>query len=420
MIIISQWLKSAMSVISLIRSAFGHSCLYKALDASRSSTPDELKRAYRRSALRYHPDRANVTTKSDDAVVSSTLKFQAVSAAYQVLMNEKQRSMYDATGKILDDDNSIFNDCEHDRSPRKCQRRSAQNNDQWESFFYSIFHEIISAKETHAIDAKSYRGSSKEESDVIKYYNICKGDWDKVVDCVPHGDKSDIKRWKQYITSPALTRREVQDDNDSDDMKRSSMRKAVTLDDSLTSRKHSMTTNISDKGTARKQMSLDDSSSSEDEQQNCLPRKRRLQRLQPDSCSSKKGVIGSARKQISLDDSLSSEDEQQNCLPRKRRLQKKQLNSYNSKKLAHRTLSAQTSMSKRDKLEYRTAKKQKEKTRREIEVAQLFQSKDWSGTVSSEWVKKSRKTPTPLTRNVLDRIGKKYAKRTKTKTKSLR
>ena len=360
-----------MSVTSLIRSAFGHSCLYKSLEVPRSSTSEELKRAYRRLALRYHPDRANFTTKSDDAAVSSTLKFQAVSAAYQILMNEGKRSIYDATGKILDDDYiTCDDDDEHDSSPR---RSAHSNNDQWESFFYSVFHEIISAKTTNEVDAKNYRGSSREQSDVIKYYSICKGDWDKVVDCIPHGDKSDVKRWKQYVISHALMNRENQNNNDNNDMKPCSKKRALSLDDSFSSQEDIMNINKSKTGTARKQISLEDSSSSEDEQQLCLPGKRRLQKQQP--------------------------------------------NFHSSKKLARSMPPAKTSMSKKDKLEYRTAKKQKEKRKKEIEVAELFQSKNWSGVVASECIAKSRKMSGPLNSQVLDRMGQKYGKRTKRRSK---
>ena len=70
---------------------------------------------------------------------------------------------------------------------------------------------MINAKSTHDEDVKYYRGSSKEEADVIKYYNICRGDWDKVVECITFGDRSDIERWKSDIIKPALIRGAVRD-----------------------------------------------------------------------------------------------------------------------------------------------------------------------------------------------------------------
>ncbi|KAI8333686.1 hypothetical protein BC941DRAFT_114064 [Chlamydoabsidia padenii] len=47
--------------------------LYETLGISKSSTPDEIKKAYRRLALRYHPD------KNPD----SADKFKEISHAYE-------------------------------------------------------------------------------------------------------------------------------------------------------------------------------------------------------------------------------------------------------------------------------------------------------------------------------------------------
>ena len=92
------------STLALIQSAFGlSSILYTVLQCNKSSTSIELKKSYRKAALKYHPDRCVESSNNGDTA-SSTLKFQAVSAAYQVLSNEKRRSVYDSTGQIIDDE----------------------------------------------------------------------------------------------------------------------------------------------------------------------------------------------------------------------------------------------------------------------------------------------------------------------------
>ena len=62
---------------------------YKALGVSKDASADEIKRAYRKLAKQYHPDR-----NPDDK--SAEERFKEIGEAYQVLSNEKDRKQYDA------------------------------------------------------------------------------------------------------------------------------------------------------------------------------------------------------------------------------------------------------------------------------------------------------------------------------------
>ena len=66
-------------------------CYYEVLGVEREVSSDELRRAYKREALKHHPDR-NPGNPSSDAA------FKEANEAYQVLSDEQKRSIYDRFG----------------------------------------------------------------------------------------------------------------------------------------------------------------------------------------------------------------------------------------------------------------------------------------------------------------------------------
>lgn len=63
---------------------------YELLGVSKSASADDIKRAYRKLALQYHPDR----NKEKDA----STKFKEVTEAYEVLSDSSKRQQYDQFG----------------------------------------------------------------------------------------------------------------------------------------------------------------------------------------------------------------------------------------------------------------------------------------------------------------------------------
>src|SRR5262245_2128238 len=64
---------------------------YEVLGCSREASVDEIRKAYKREALKHHPDR-NPGDSSAEA------KFKQVNEAYQVLSDDQKRQVYDQFG----------------------------------------------------------------------------------------------------------------------------------------------------------------------------------------------------------------------------------------------------------------------------------------------------------------------------------
>lgn len=72
---------------------------YKVLGINRNATIKEIKKAYHKLALKWHPD------KNKNNIETANKKFREITEAYDTLSNETKRRNYDMFGKV--DNNTI-------------------------------------------------------------------------------------------------------------------------------------------------------------------------------------------------------------------------------------------------------------------------------------------------------------------------
>ncbi len=76
---------------------------YKILGVSRNATQSDIKKSYRKLALKFHPDRQ--TNKSEGEKEKAEVIFKDVNLAYEVLSDETKKRKYDSGVEIEDLDN---------------------------------------------------------------------------------------------------------------------------------------------------------------------------------------------------------------------------------------------------------------------------------------------------------------------------
>lgn len=74
---------------------------YQTLGVSETSTHDDIRKAYRKLATKYHPDKNGGSSEAED-------KFKEIAEAYETLGNEDKRTTYDNSRKFGDSRNADF------------------------------------------------------------------------------------------------------------------------------------------------------------------------------------------------------------------------------------------------------------------------------------------------------------------------
>ena len=77
-----------MGLLSEVKAEFGANGLYELFEVAKSSSNAQLKKAYKKAARKYHPDKAQQKDKDN-----ATKRFQILSRAHAVLGNADARKV---------------------------------------------------------------------------------------------------------------------------------------------------------------------------------------------------------------------------------------------------------------------------------------------------------------------------------------
>jgi DnaJ family protein C protein 9 len=159
---------------------------YTILSVPQDATPEQIKTAYRKAALKHHPDKAPEESKA-----AAHTKFQEIAFAYAILSDSRRRDRYDLTGRTedsLDLDDDAFD---------------------WVSYYREQYKDVITADAIEGF-ANKYKGSEEERGDVLSWYEKCEGKMTKLYKNVMLSDPADDEERFRAIIDAGIESGEVE------------------------------------------------------------------------------------------------------------------------------------------------------------------------------------------------------------------
>ncbi|KAK5008498.1 hypothetical protein LTR28_003897 [Elasticomyces elasticus] len=166
---------------------------YKTLNISQTATAEQVKSAYKKAALKWHPGMqlpAILPTADNNFLIDKVrpedkdtahTRFQELAFAYAVLGDERRRKLYDSTGHtsdILDDEENDFD---------------------WVSFYREQFRDVVTVQRITSF-SNEYKGSDAEKTAVLDAYTKSKGSWTKIYQTVMLSEAAeDEDRFRAWI-----------------------------------------------------------------------------------------------------------------------------------------------------------------------------------------------------------------------------
>ncbi len=144
-----------------LKKVFGAKTIYEVLGITKIASDYEIKRAYRKLALKHHPD------KGGDQEL-----FKAVSIAYSVLIDPVKKQQFEEGDDV--EYEKFFED------------------KNWNEFFTHVF---SSDNTCDSLSSSGYKGSIEERQDLLDVYAKCNGNLDKIVNSMLLATSKDIPRF---------------------------------------------------------------------------------------------------------------------------------------------------------------------------------------------------------------------------------
>ncbi|KAF2621636.1 DnaJ-domain-containing protein [Macroventuria anomochaeta] len=158
---------------------------YEVLGLEHEATADDVKKAYRKMALKHHPDKAAEGEKE-----AANKKFQEIAFAYAILLDDRRRKRYDLTGSTAE---SLEDEEDFD----------------WLSFYREQFENVINEEAINKV-SNEYKGGQEEHRDLLKAYKKYKGNLDQIYEAVMLSDiLVDDDRFRE-ILDDAISRGEIE------------------------------------------------------------------------------------------------------------------------------------------------------------------------------------------------------------------
>merc|ERR1712223_2205399 len=171
--------QSMPSLLDTLEDLFQTRDLYETLGFPKTSknadrkniTENQIRKAYHKSSLKYHPDRAADSERED-----ATKKFQALGASYKILADPDSRALYDESGEIDTENGGI------------------DENKDWSEYWRVLFQKVTIS------DIKKFE---EEDEDLKKAYLDGEGNMNFILDsvlcCTIEDDDRFAKKIEEWV-----------------------------------------------------------------------------------------------------------------------------------------------------------------------------------------------------------------------------
>ncbi|KAI9838339.1 MAG: hypothetical protein M1819_005607 [Sarea resinae] len=159
---------------------------YEVLELEKTATPEEVKTAYRKKALRHHPDKANAESKEE-----AHRKFQEIAFAYAILSDDRRRKRYDITGRTeetLDLEDDDFN---------------------WADFYREQWADVVTGESLDKFKTE-YKESDEEKRDLLSSFEKHKGNMNAIYHTVMLSNPLEDEERFRHIIDEAIKSGEVE------------------------------------------------------------------------------------------------------------------------------------------------------------------------------------------------------------------